>query len=472
MQLSVNVQNRIIELGFVFRSLVIRVLLFFLIVISFVGIATSSAQSTKFQVNELGQAWAGNSVNTVIFRHHGILTHDNFQFTAFYDSNEQLRVVKRCLITNRINHHVIEGKYNVKDAHNSISLGIDKNGYLHIAYDHHVNDLSYRRSDQPMDIENWSETLKMTGVRETRVTYPTFLINPVDKSLLFLYRVGGSIKGKACMKLYNASTQQWSDLPDCILSGFDQSPWTSNPYWNHPAFDDNGRMHLSYAWRNHFIDGIINNLGIDYTYSENNGLYWHTTKGYQLRTPITQVNSEKVWAVPAGANLINQTSMAIDSHGRPHIVYYANDINDIPQYQHLWFDGKKWKNSVISYRTEKFLLTGAGTLKIPISRPEIVINEENIVYIIFRGDLTNEQMSVQVLYPPDYEYHEANLFTLWDQPLGYAEPIIDRMRWNKENILSMLIQFNHQPDGDKNVESISNPIYIIDWCLSSFSNEK
>ncbi len=114
-----------------------------------------------------------------------------------------------------------------------------------------------------------------------------------------------------------------------------------------------------------------------------------------------------------------------------------------------------------------FNLSGGGTLQIPFSRPEIVIDRKDIVHIILRADFTNDKMSVLTLYPPNYEFDEANIKVLWNEPLGYAEPIIDRTRWAKDNILSMLIQYNHQPDGDRDVEKSVSPIYIVDWDLSS-----
>jgi hypothetical protein len=126
--------------------------------------------------HNLGDAWAGNTINTVIFRHHGILTRDNIQYTAFYVDTETLRLVQRDLLTDTFKTHDILGEYNLLDAHNSISLGLDRQGYLHISYDHHATQLRYRRSLKSKDISAWSEELQMTGAHEERVTYPTFIL--------------------------------------------------------------------------------------------------------------------------------------------------------------------------------------------------------------------------------------------------------------------------------------------------------
>ncbi len=445
-------------------------IILFLTLLLFLLTDCTVIQAVKPQnILELSHGWAGNTVNTVIFRHHGVLTFGDYQYTAYYKDKETMKLVRRSLKTDEVETSSIKGTYNVFDAHNSISLGIDKDGHVHISYDHHGHDLRYRVSENPLDISEWSEPLPMTGVRERRVTYPAFVMNHVDSTFIFLYRDGGSSNGQACLKVYDSELKKWGDLPDCIMSGRNKEPWSSNPYWNHPVFDQTGNLHLSYVWRTHSAkkngELLINNIGIDYSYSTDDGVSWNTTKGYTLNLPITQVISETVWAVPVGSNLINQTSMTVNSDGNPHIVYYANDENDILQYQHLWYDGKKWNNSVISNRKEPFALSGGGTLQIPISRPEIVIDEQDIVYAIFRADFTDGKMSAVALYPPYYEFDKENIKVLWDEPLGFAEPVIDRLRWQRDNVLSMLIQYNYQPDGDRDVQEAFKPVYILDWDL-------
>ncbi|MCH8506897.1 MAG: BNR-4 repeat-containing protein [Ectothiorhodospiraceae bacterium] len=420
------------------------------------------------EIVDLGKGWSGNTINTVIFRHQGIFTSSNYQFTAYYDGSKKLRIVKRNLDNSLITYHVISGKYNLQDAHNSISLGVDSEGYIHICYDHHIHSLRYRRSQQPWSIDEWTDVLSMTGKKEENVTYPTFLINPLDKSLIFLYRDGHSSKGQACMKKYDVVTKLWQDYPFPILSGDEQKPWTSNPYWNHPIFDVTGKLHLSYVWRTYSIgrEKRINNIGIDYAYSPDQGIAWFTIKGFPLNIPITQVNSETIWAIPTGSNLINQTSMATNSKGYPHIVFYSNDENDIPQYQHLWFDGFQWQHSVISRRTMKFDLLGGGTLQIPMSRPEILIDKQDCVHVIYRADFTENKMTVLTLFPDHYEFSDAVEKILWNEPLGFAEPIIDRLRWQRDAILSMLIQYNQQPHHDQGIAYDQSSVYIVDWFLN------
>jgi hypothetical protein len=382
-------------------------------------------------------------------------------------------VVQRDLASGTVFNFDIAGKYELEDSHNSISLGCDRDGYLHLAYDHHAARLKYRRSMQPLSIHSWTDELPMTGQHEESATYPTFIIQPNNRPLLVLYRDGHPANGTARIKEYSESNKCWIDRETGVVCGAQQRPWTSSAYWNHPAMGKDGNLHLSFVWRTHSLgkDKRLNNINIGYARSPNQGRTWFSSRNRSFQLPITQVNSETVFPVSPGSNLINQTGMALDSRGHPHIVFYSDDPDGVPQYQHLWFDGREWKHRYISQRTTTFVLTGGGTLQIPISRPEIVIDDEDRVYVIYRGDLTDDRMVAQRLLPPSYEPEPSDKRVLWDKPLGFAEPVIDRLRWRRDGVLSMLIQKNHQPPHDQNVEPAYEPIYLVDWQLSLLWND-
>lgn len=424
----------------------------------------SSFKINRLATYNLGNAWAGNTINTVIFCHHGILTHSNTQYTAFYVDTHILRLVQRDLATNTLTIYDLPGEFNLRDAHNSISLGSDRQGHLHISYDHHATQLRYRRSSNPGDITAWTEEAPMTGAHEEKVTYPTFILPHHDFPLTFLYRDGIHDKGTARIKTYDEATQTWTNHPQPILSGSEQKPWTSNAYWNHPAVGTDGSLHLSFVWRTHTLgaEQRINNINIGYACSNDNGLTWQTSKKRPYKLPITQVNAETIHPVSPGSNLINQTSMALDSRNRPHIVFYADDPNGVPQYQHLWFDGKIWHHQVVSNRTHAFSLQGGGTLQIPISRPEIVIDRGDNIYILTRGDHTQNRLAATLLLAPNYAYQSNNTQILAEEELGFAEPIIDRERWQQENLLTLLLQHNEQPNHDTGHRTVQHPVSLID----------
>lgn len=418
---------------------------------------------SKKSVIELGDGWAGNTINTVIFRHHGIMSVGDLQFTAFYQDHHTIVFIKRNLKTDEIERFALTGEYNLNDAHNSISLGVDRSGYIHVSYDHHGTKLKYRRSEHPLSINGWSDELPMTGVNEQKVTYPTFIIPKNDSPLLMLYRDGNWKKGSAYLKRYEESTLSWEDYPLPILSGAENKPWTSNAYWNNPVIDNHGCLHLSYVWRTDYFSDqqLVNNINIGYAKSYDFGKSWVTIKNQPYKLPITQVNSDVVWPITPGSNLINQCSMAIDSLGFPHIAFYANDANEIPQYQYVWNDGKHWHHRYISKRVSAFNLTGGGTLKIPISRPEVLVDKDDNVYVITRSDVCQQKLTLLALKSKNRPEDEA--FELWEEALGQSEPIVDRCYWDATNIITVLVQKNLQPDGDREIRHKSEKTYLVDF---------
>lgn len=419
----------------------------------------------------LGEAWSANTINTVIFRHHGVMTWNDLQYTAFYVDESTLRIVQRDLRNDAIKTFDLKGEYNLRDAHNSISLGADRTGHIHISYDHHASHLRYRRSKLPHSILEWTEELAMTGLNEERVTYPTFILPRKEFPLTILYRDGVHNKGSARIKTYDETSQQWADLPLPILSGVDQKPWTSNAYWNHPAIGSDGSLHVSFVWRTDTLgeQKLVNNINVGYAWSPDNGMHWFSSTGVPYKLPITQVNAETVWAVAPASNLINQCSMALDSHNRPHLAFYADDANAVPQYQHLWFDGTAWHQEYFSSRTAGFVLKGGGTLQLPISRPEILVDFADNVYALFRGDHTGDRMCVTQLTsaPPNSARASTSSTLLWPADLGSAEPVVDRARWHKDNVLSLLLQRNEQPDGDISHVAKIDPVWLVDLRLNS-----
>jgi hypothetical protein len=425
------------------------------------------------QVLALGEGYATTKVNTTLFRHHGLVTQGDWQFGAFYVSSEEITIVRRDLRDDTISRGTIIGSFKPADMHNCISLGLDANGYVHIAYDHHGNPLNYRRSLHPFDVTAWTDPLAMTGKLEDRVTYPQFLMCPGNRRdeglsgrLLFLYRHLGSSNGDICLKEYDPESQTWSDTSERFVKGMDQQPWTSNAYWDHPSFDSRGNLMLSWVWR------VVQNASAkgDFIFNHNHGFArspdgrrWFTSHGVELSLPMTQVNSEIVWPTTPGATIGNMCSSAVDSQDRPHIVGYGADSPDgVPQYRHIWFDGSGWQCQTLSERTEPF---GLLVWNVPMSRPEILIDRDDSVYVIYRCDITEHRLVAQRLEPPNYE-PPGTILKLWPEDLGRSEPIVDRVRWARDGVLSMLVQRAAQPDQRAKQDLPPEQVSIVDWRLS------
>lgn len=411
----------------------------------------------------LGYAWSGNSINQVIYRNSGLLTNGNVQIATYYRDRNHIRVIKNNVHKEYLELFDISGDYNLDDAHNNISIGYDRDGFYHIAYGHHASKLKYRLSRASGSISAWTSEIEMTGANEHCVTYPTFINPSKGSSLLFLYRDGFHNKGAAYLKKYDELSRKWIDNETPILSGVNQKPFSCNPYWNTPVVDRNGVLHLTFVWR--FATGSssdVNNINICYAKSKDEGQTWTNSNGDLYSLPITPNNAEVILEVPAGSNLMNQCSMAVDSNCNPHIVFYSNDKKNIPQYKYLWRNGGVWIENVLSKRLDKFNLSGNGSLKLPISRPEIVIDRFDRKYIIYRGDFERSKFRVMKVLNGKVIFDRK----LFNFNIGNSEPIIDKTRWFSDGVLSLLVQCTNQPNEDKNVKNAYSPIRIIDVLLA------
>jgi hypothetical protein len=420
---------------------------------------------------DLGLAWGGNSVNALLFSQNLVSRHD-FQYAAFYSPEKKLVIVQRNLKQNQITSTVIDHVPTLNDAHFSISLGIDRKGFLHISYAQHMSQLVYRRTSKPHRPETFGPIQPMTGHLEKPVTYPFFLFPNQDDgdNFFFIYRRGGSDYGEVLIKVYDIQAQTWSDLPNAILTGMTQKPWTSGPYLQRPILDQKGNIHFLNTWRTHSIGDAkrINNINLDYLTSPDGGKNWYTSTGQPLQLPVTQVNSETIVPIGPGANLMNQSGATLDHHGHPLSVYYANDSAGVPQYQLIRHQPaskspglqshSKWVNTLVSHRTQPFNLEGIGTLKVPISRPDVVVLHDNTPMMIYRSEETQQCLVAKVL-STNTDTTEYPL----SPPVGDAEPVIDHHRWQRDGVLSMLIQNCEQGHQEGYPPQIASPISIAEW---------
>ena len=118
-------------------------------------------------------------------------------------------------------------KGNVADAHNSISIMVDGDGYLHIAWNHHGNQLHYCKTVAPGSLQLTDE-LPMTGNQEQKVTYPEFYSLP-NGNLLFFYRDGQSGQGNLVINRYNTKQKQWQQLHSNLIDGEKIAMHTGKP---------------------------------------------------------------------------------------------------------------------------------------------------------------------------------------------------------------------------------------------------
>lgn len=210
----------------------------------------------------VAEGWAQNSINAVSFRKNSLVTYRDTQFIAFYDADSYMVLGKRHVDSTTWVLQQTDYQGNTQDAHNSISIMVDGDGYLHAAWDHHNNSLRYAKSLTPGSL-NLTEKLPMTGMKEERVTYPEFFKMP-SGDLVFLYRDGASGDGNLILNTYDVASKTWLQPHDIIIDGEGKR----NAYWQ-AAVDKRGTIHLSWTWRE--TSDVASNHDICYAKSEDGG---------------------------------------------------------------------------------------------------------------------------------------------------------------------------------------------------------
>ena len=408
----------------------------------------------------VAKGWAKNSVNATIFRVNSVTTHRDTQYVAFYSEDRHVVLAKRKLGTGiPANWHIHKTRFkgDTRDAHNGISIAVDGSGILHVCWDHHCDPLRYcrvRRSRTPGSLELTDE-MPMTGQNEKKVTYPEFYNLP-DGDLLFLYRDGGSGNGNTMLNRYDVKTKKWSVVQHPLIDGQGER----NAYTNQTAIDKYGNWHISWCWRE--TGDVATNHDICYAKSADQGKTWQKSTGQKYTLPITEDNAEYVCRIPQKSELINQTSMTVDSKGRPLVsTYWRPEGTDVPQYHLIYYDGKKWQTTQIGRRRTPFTLSGPGTKYLPISRPQVLADTKDRVYIVFRDTERNNRVSLAISEDPERKIWQIQDLTT--DSVGDWEPSYDPILWQRENILHLFLQKVTQRDLDLLEDIPPQMVSVLEW---------
>jgi hypothetical protein len=380
----------------------------------------------------MGQGYAATGVNSAIFRHSSLVTHEDTQYAAFYDGSANMVLAKRKPGSKNWQTKVTPFRGKVVDVHNVVSLGVDGKGVLHISWDHHNNPLNYCRTREPGSLEV-TERLTMTGT-EQAVTYPQFYSLP-DGDLLFVYRTGRSGAGDLLMNRYEVKTGKWTALPGPVVAGEKQR----NAYWQMAVDPRNGAIHVSWCWRE--LEGnrdLITNHDICYARSEDGGRTWMRSTHEPYPGPITAHNAELAWRVPQRSNLANMTSMAVDSRGRPYIATFWRPKDDMTEQLYLVFhDGEEWQLRRIGHRTSHPLVVGEKG-GFTLSRPLIVIGRDDSVHVVFRDAARSSRITIATNL--DRPLQAWKLQDVTSQSVDDWEPTHDSNLWNRDHVLHLLVQ--------------------------------
>jgi BNR repeat-containing family member len=436
------------------RSLISKVF-----ILLFIGTTTEiAAQKLKpwASIVPVDSGWARNSINTVPFRKNSLVSAKGFQFISFYNQDGEVVVGRRKLGTVTWTLQTTRYKGATTDAHNAISIMVDGEGYLHLAWNHHNSPLMYCKSTSPLSLE-FGPMTSMTGKNEERITYPEFHLLK-NGNLLFFYRDGRSGSGKLAINQYDVKTRLWSSVSDNLIDGETHN----NPYWQ-ASIDPRGTIHISWVWRGSY--DVSSNHDLCYARSDDNGKTWEKSTGEKYVLPITESTAEYAWKIPKESELINQTSMTTDVAGNPFIAtYWRNAGNEIPQYHIVYKSGGAWQNISLNFRSTPFRLAGGGTKRIPIARPQVFVTgkgKDLSVIMVFRDEERKHRVSALIM--KNLSAPHWDIVDLTNTDMGSWEPTYDIELWNQKKIIDLFIQHVEQADAEGLVKSKPQMISVLEW---------
>lgn len=431
-------------------------------------------------------------INSTSFKIQSLTTVDKYQFIAYYDqgtsnANRNVTIARRD-ITNPTNvwsiTHTAFTSNDSTDAHDVISIGVDGDGFLHMSWGMHNNNLLYTKSttsvlnDNPMVFVgqatgNSAAINTMTGSNETSVTYPNFYTIPGTKDLLFNYRTGSSGDGIYRISKYNAATKTWSFVNQDWIARTDSRGLSYNAYPHNMIYDSHGGLHASWTFRYNGDSpageaGYQTNHNIYYGYSPDNGATWYRDPAGTIPYGgvIDDVTSQIAIPIPEGSSLINTGTMAVDSHDNPVIAtYWAPHAHDaVPdnrrQYMFAFYDGSTWKQSQITNRRvdDPNVKTAEGALPDSwMGRPQLMVDDYNRAFVVYNDNegMTNVTVAVsQAASRDDWETYEL---TSVPTTIGTdtIELTYDRARWLQDRTMSLF----YQPQIGGN----SSPVSVLEW---------
>ncbi len=413
-----------------------------------------AAGPSGLSLSQVGPGWAANSVNAVVFRKNALASDGAHQYIAYYDGSGQVVLGKRRLGGDAWELRRTDWRGNVRDAHNAISIMVDGEGVLHMAWDQHNNALNYVRGVAPGSLE--LRAAPMLGRDEASLSYPEFFRMP-DGGLLFLYRDGGSGRGNLVANRY-VPGKGWRRVADNLISGEGQR----NAYWQ-AGVDGLGVIHLSWVWRE--SPDVASNHDMAYARSRDGGASWENSSGQPYSLPITAASAEYAARIPQNSDLINQTSMAFDAQGRPYIAsYWRTKDSAIPQYRVLYRRDDGWRRLDLDFRKTAFSLAGMGTKAIPIARPQLLIDghaSNPSGLLVFRDSERGERVSVVRI--PGFDAPRWSVHDLTDTSVGAWEPSYDTELWRREGQLHLYLQAVRQVDGEGLADVPPSTVQVLQW---------
>lgn len=412
----------------------------------------------------------GEQLSGQQFQTDGIKTYKGYQYTVYYNQTRNVCIARRKLPVGNWQEVALPYQNAVDDAHNVISMGIcEKDGSIHLAYDHHNSDLHYCYSiagsandpdDMPWEASSFCATTDIMDKAVPNVTYPRFISKP-DGNLLFECRFRWSGFGDSYLREYDGETKKWT-LIGRYVQGEDVTP-DACAYINGMTYDYLGRLHVTWCWRDDFGGGT--NHDFYYAYSEDDGRTWKDTFGEQKaitenmepvesHTTGTCMGQTKksfmIEEIPYNKGYINQETQAVDSKGRIHAVnsFIPGDETD-----------SNWASSRKKAKLHHRFRDLNGTWKmVQVKKNGEAVNSftrVNLSFDAFDNAFVVANGAEVYVATAANGYEDWNILSDIDKGRFLSEPLVDRSLLLDEGVLSFVYL------------GADNKITVVDYLLDN-----
>ncbi|GEM_PF-2578006 len=419
---------------------------------------------------EIGAMFGGSYINVNIARDRAMFSRNGYQYISYYHPEGYLVVGRRRHDAAYFEKYwvPISGLkappapapgppgFSLSDPHYFISMQMDGQGFIHLAFGNQTSALKYLRSAAPYRVDQWvlPEGPLASAEEEKRVTYVQFTALQ-DGDLLATFRVGTVGDGYSRLVRYDTAQRRWSAL----YSPFIADEGRSNPYHWRSVVSPDGTVHMAWTWRLSVLDpeeieamakngfGGFSNRNICYAKSSDGGRTWLRSDGTVYELPIDRSaggprRAEVLVEILPGEDFFNHYGADHDAEGRPHFTYtrWGDPQTRVAQQWHLFWDGREWKNRQVTRYTHPVRWTQAqqhGLAGTEVTRPSIVVGADGTAIVISRGAQSGHRIELYLTKAP-YDGPWKEVFA-YPGSVGGWEPQMDLDLWHETGKLDLLL---------------------------------